>query len=288
MYRQIISKLTVIPLYISLALLTGCTSLIIKPILDPISVSLQQQKDIALLKDGAPSLLLMIDGFIQANPDNSDLLLDGAKAYAAYASALGELGEKERAVTVSKKAKTYGVSLLDHLQKINPVRKKSVEELQKDLQGIKGKDIDKLFWGAYGWATWISLQNGSPAALADLPRVEQIMLRVLELDDNYYFGAPHIFLGYYYGSIPPMYGGKPEESRIHFERALSISKRNFLAVQVAYAETYAKMQFDRELYENLLQEVLDRPVDIIPELISGNQLAKMRATILLDTVDEYF
>jgi hypothetical protein len=288
MYRQITSKLTTLLFCVALAFLTGCASLIIKPILDPISTSLQQQNDIALLKDGAPSLLLMIDGFIQANPDNSDLLLDGTRAYTAYASALGEFGERKRAVTVSEKAKTYGISLLDQFQKIYPVQSQSVDELKKGLQGIKEKDIDKLFWGAYGWATWISLQNGSPAAMVDLPRVEQIMLRVIELDDTYYFGAPHIFLGYYYGSIPPMYGGKPEESRLHFEKALSISKRNFLAVQVAYAETYAKMQFDRELYKNLLQEVLDQPVDTIPELISGNQLAKMRAKKLLDTIDEYF
>lgn len=288
MCRRLTSKLICFLFCLSLAVLTGCASLIIKPLLDPISASLQQQKDIALLKDGAPSLLLMIDGFIQANPDNADLLLDGAKAYAAYASSLAEFKERERAVTVSEKAKTYGIMLLDHFQIINPVQSQSVDALKKGLQGIKGKNIDKLFWGAYGWATWISLQNGSPAALADLPRVEQIMLRVIALDDTYYFGAPHIFLGYYYGSIPPMYGGKPEESRIHFEKALSISKRNFLAVQVAYAETYAKMQFDRELYKNLLQEVLDQPVDTIPELISGNQLAKMRAKKLLDTIDDYF
>lgn len=269
-------------------LINGCTAVIVKPILQPINLSIQQQDDIALLKDGAPSLLLMIDGFIAENPENTDLLLDGTRAYVAYASALAELGEMDRAVTVSRKAKKYGIRLLQNFDELDASLTKPLTEFNTALGTISRRDIDKLFWGGFGWATWISLQGGAPAAMIDLPRVEKIMLRVLELNDAYYYGTPHVFLGYYYGSIPPMYGGKPEESRYHFEAALKVADRRFLTAQVAYAESYAKMQFNRDLYESLLKEVLERPVDAVPELTSSNQLSKIKAKRLLDAVDEYF
>ena len=49
--------------------------------------------------------------------------------------------------------------------------------------------------------------------MADLPIIEYIMLKVVELEDSYYYGGAHIFLGAYYSSRPPMFGGKPVESR---------------------------------------------------------------------------
>jgi len=139
-----------------------------------------------------------------------------------------------------------------------------------------------------GWATWIRYQEGSPAAVADLPKIEQIMLRVVELDEGFYYGGAHLFLGAYYASRPQMYGGKPEESRRHFERALQLSKGQFLLVQVTYADTYARMVFDRALYTSLLQEVLDFPLESKPELALSNSIAKRRARKLLDLADEYF
>ena len=123
--------------------------------------------------------------------------------------------------------------------------------------------------------------------MADLPIVELIMLRVVELDGSYYYGGAHIFLGSYYGSRPQIYGGKPKESRKHFERALAINKRQFLLTQVAYANTYARMMFDRELYLKLLQEVIDRPVTD-SDMASSNALAKQMAKKLLGQVDEIF
>ena len=113
------------------------------------------------------------------------------------------------------------------------------------------------------------------------------MLRVVELDDSYYYGGAHIFLGAYYSSRPAMYGGKPQLSRDHFERALAISNRKFLLTQVAYAETYARMIFDKKLYQSLLNEVLDQPLED-NLMASSNKLAQVMAQKLLDATEEYF
>jgi hypothetical protein len=113
------------------------------------------------------------------------------------------------------------------------------------------------------------------------------MLRVVELNDSFYYGGAHIFLGAYYSSRPEMYGGKPRESREHFEQALVISNRKFLLAQVTYAETYARMVFDKKLYQDLLNEVLEQPLED-NEMASSNKLAQVMAKKLLDATEEYF
>jgi len=258
--------------------------------LDPLTISMQKQTDLELLQEGAPSLLLLLDGLIAGDPENEKLLMTATRLYGAYAAILYEDGQTERAVNMSIKARDYGVSLLNHLPALKSIEgqtRQALGEIQSSLQKIKPDQIGNLFWGAFGWATWIQFQEGAPAAMADLPIVESIMLRVIELDESFYYGGAHIFLGSYYGSRPQVYGGKPDASREHFERALEINKRQFLLTQVSYAQTYARMMYDRELYLKLLSEVLEQPLTD-SDMASSNKLAKVTAAKLIQQVDEFF
>ena len=265
----------------------GCTSLVVKPLLNPVELSLQRQTDLELIRDGAPSLLLLLDGLLAEDPHNKNLLMTATKAYGAYAITLHEANETGRAIIMSQKAKTYGMTLLSLLPHLENIFDKKLNEIDQALFRSSKNHVGFLFWGAYGWATWIRFQEGAPAAMAELPIIEHLMLKVVELDESYYYGGAHIFLGAYYSSRPRMYGGKPQESRKHFERALAISNRKFLLAQVTYAETYARMIFDKELYQNLLNEVLDQPLED-NEMASSNKLAQVMAQKLLDATEEYF
>jgi hypothetical protein len=266
---------------------SGCTSLIVNPLLDPLTLSLQKQTDLQLLQDGVPSLLLLLDGLIASDPDNERLLMTAAKAYGAYATVLYEEGQVERAVTVSSKAKEYGINLLKQLPGLQNINNNTLGEIDQSLGKISPGRVGSLFWGTYGWAIWIQYQEGAPAAMADLPIVEQIMLRVVELDESYYYGGAHIFLGAYYGSRPQMFGGNPEVSRQHFERALALNDRLFLLTHVAYAETYARTMFDRELYLELLTEVIEQPL-ADSDMASSNKVAKVKAEKLIVQIDDFF
>ncbi len=270
-----------------LMLSSSCASLVVNPILDPLTLSLQKQTDLELLRDGAPSLLLLLDGFIDNDPENERLLMSATKLYGAYATILYEDGKIERAVNMSTKARDYGISLINQLPDMKNINGYSLTEIKNALARVPPDQVGHLFWGAYGWATWIQYQEGAAAAMADLPIVESIMLRVVELDESYYHGGAHIFLGSYYGSRPQIYGGKPEESRKHFEQALTINKRQFLLTHVSYAQTYARMMFDRELYLKLLTEVMKQPLTD-SEIASSNKLAKVMAEKLIQQVDEIF
>lgn len=266
----------------------GCASLMVAPLVDPLAQSLQRQTDLELVCDGTPALLLMIDGFISSDPKNKKLLMTGTQAYTAYGAAVTECGDAERAAGLSVRAKEYGMNLLSLLPGLRDSLSLSPDDFTQALKKIDSSQVKYLFWGGYGWAAWIQHQEGSAAALADLVKVERIMLRVLDLDETFYNGAPHLFLGAYYGAKPKPYGGRPEESRRHFERALAVSDRQFLLAQVTYAEIYGRMAFDRTLYESLLREVLDFPLENRPDLALSNQVAKRRARRLLERADMYF
>jgi len=287
MQKGQISYLGKAVILVSILMAGGCTSMLVQPLLEPVELSLQKQTDLELIKDGAPSLLLLLDGLIAQEPHNRKLLMAATKAYGAYAITLSETGETDRAVAMSLKAKTYGMTLLGLLPHLENIHAKKLIDTDRALAGISKDQVGFLFWGAYGWATWIRFQEGAPGALADLPAIEHIMLRVVELDDSYYYGGAHIFLGAYYSSRPQMYGGKPEDSRKHFERALVISDRKFLLAQVTYAETYARLVFDKKLYQDLLNEVLDQPLED-NKMASSNKLAQVMARKLLDATEEFF
>jgi len=55
-----------------------------------------------------------------------------------------------------------------------------------------------------------------------------------------------------------------------------------------YAGSYARLVFDRPLHDRLLQQVLDTPADIEPELTLINTLAKRQAEQMLAEADDYF
>ncbi len=275
-----------VPLFLLLGL-NGCASLVVDPLLESLTRSLERETDIELLVDGSPTLLLMINGFITSDPENPELLRTGTRAYSAYAILLQETGEPERARLASEKARGYGFKLLGRKQKFKENIKQPLAAFKQSLLSFGKGDAVDLFWGGQAWALWIKMQGGSPAALVDLPKVEEMMLRVVELDESTYFGSAHLVLGSIYCSLSPMLGGKPNVGRRHFERALALSRRQFWPAQIAYADGYARQTFNRGLFEDLLKEVLSQPL-VDNEMATANRLARKKAAELLEQVDDIF
>jgi hypothetical protein len=281
LFRQTVMVCLSLALLLSLS---SCSSLL-TGMIEPTVGNLQKQTDLDLVCEGAPAYLLMIDSMIASDPDNPSLLQIGAKSYSAYVAAMTECGASEgRIATIADKARLYGTTLLARILPIAP--KDSLDALNQVLQGRNTSDIPELFWGALAWTTWIQHQHGSPAAIADSVKVERIMLRLLELDDTFQQGSVHLFFGGYYAAKPQMFGGRPDLSRVHFEKALVISQHSFLLIQTTYAETYARLTMDKDLHDKLLKEVTDFKLTGAPDAALSNQIAKRRAKRLL--ADGYF
>ena len=277
------NKCILITAFVLSLTLSSCTSLLTSRFIEPTVANLQKQSDLDLVCEGSPSYLLMIDSMIAGKPENSGLLNSGVQAYVGYINVMEECGyDSLRIKNVSEKAKLYGKRLLE--KEIGDMSDR--ENLDKQLAAAQKDNAEALFWGALGWLTWIQFQEGSPLSMIELPVVEKIMTRVLELDETIQAGSPHLFFGGYYATRPPMFGGDPDKSRYHFERALEISGRNFLLIQTTIAATLARQLFDQELHDALLEEVIAFPLDKAPEYTLSNQVAKRRAQNLLN--ENYF
>ncbi|MGL1930965.1 MAG: TRAP transporter TatT component family protein [Desulfotalea sp.] len=264
-------------------LLTSCAKLITDKVVAPAVANIQQQTDIQLVCDGAPSYLLMVDSMLASNPEDESMLSLASQAYIGYTGALAACEAPNTKISINgKKARLYGSRLLEEMVHIQTEPDKLVENLAK----MRKSDVPELFWGSFGILTWIQLESGSPAAMADLTIVAKTMERVLALDENFQGGAPHLFFGGYYAARPVYIGGDPEKARIHFEKALKNGDRKFLLTHVTYAKTIARLTFDKELHDSLLKEVINFPIDSAPQYALSNRIAQKQAKELLE--EEYF
>jgi hypothetical protein len=142
---------------------------------------------------------------------------------------------------------------------------------EKAVKDFDEDDVPALFWGASNWGNWLNMN-----------------LDVLALDENFYYGGPHLFYGAYYAARPAMLGGNIKKAKVHFDKALKLNKRKFLIVQVLYAQYYAVQTQNKKLFRTLLKEVLTADDDIFPEQSLITQLAKRKARRLLKQQNKLF
>lgn len=256
-------------------------------LLEDVSKSANKQSDLRVIREGMPAYLMLIDGMVEAVPGNAHLLITAAQAYASFASAFVEDADTEYARTLYEKAKKYALRALDLRGLKNPVLK-PFDAFEKALTRLGRDDVPYMFWTATCWGSWIRLSLGSMAALAELPRVEALMKRVLDLDEQFYFGGPHLFMGIWLASRPKIAGGDLNRAQHHFQKALEFSHNQFLMTRVYYASHYARKMFDKELFVTTLQSVLEIPADKIPQLTLLNTVAHRKAKEMLEQVDAYF
>jgi hypothetical protein len=256
-------------------------------LLDDVAKSAYRQSDLRLIREGMPAYLMLIDGMVEAVPDNKKLLISAAQAYASFASAFVQEEDKEYAGLLYAKAKNYALGALKQIGFKNPAMM-DFDNFARTLHTLDKKDVPYIFWAASCWGSWISLNQRSMEAMAELPRVELMMKRVLELDEGFYYGGAHIFMGILEASRPKIAGGDLNKAQSHFLKAIELGAGKFLMSRIYYAEYYARKAFDKKLFISILQEVLDTPADIEPDLTLLNTVAHIRAQKMLNEVDDYF
>ena len=121
-----------------------------------------------------------------------------------------------------------------------------------------------------------------------LPKILAMMEFVRQTDPRFYYGGPYLILGSIEGSMPPALGGRPEKAREYFDRALSVNGGKFLLTYVYYAKTYAVQTQNQELFESLLKKVEDASPDIMPEARLSNAIAKKKARLLREHMNDFF
>jgi len=266
--------------------LVGCASLIGSMAADTLTSSILNQSDPALIQDGVPAYLLLVDGFIHESPDNEDLLAAGAQIYALYGSRFST--DPDAAVRLTRKARDYGSRAICEVH--DPAcawQGLAYDEFVERLAGVDAKQIDYLYAFALGWLAYLDATSEDLSAVAELPWVEVALERALDLNEAYAQGAIHTWLGIIKSLRPPALGGEPEIARAHFERSLELSGGRDLSVRVEYARRYARLMYEQDLHDRLLREVLAAPT-VEDGYTLLNVLAKEDAEALLATSTEYF
>jgi hypothetical protein len=238
------------------------------------------------IRQGAPAYLLMIDALIAGDPGNTGLLIAGAQLYSSYTTSF--VDDQERAVRLAERGRSYGWrGLCRSAPETCDSWSLPFDEFQRVVSGVGAEDVPALFAAGAAWATWVQVNRADWAAVADKARVEAIMLRVVELDESYRDGAAYTYLGMLNSIIPAALGGRPEQGRRDFERAIELSGGRDLMTKVLLASEYARMVFDRELHDRLLREVLAADPNV-PGLVLLNSMAQARAEVLLAESADYF
>lgn len=286
---RLVATLRHFPLLMTIALLAGCASLVSSAtarMANNISAAIVNQNDPETVRDGAPAYLLFVDGLIADNPDNLSLLLAGTKLYSAYASVF--VTDLERVRRMTDKALDYGGRALCRQNAAGcGLRQLDHDTFGRVLATLQQRDVAALYALGSAWAGWIEARNQDWKAIADLPKVQATMRRVVALDERFERGAAHIYLGVLETLRPAALGGKPDEGRRHFERAISLSDGRNLMAKVQYARRYARLVFDRDLHDRLIGEVLAAdPRE--PGLTLLNTLAQRQARELRADADKYF
>lgn len=251
--------------------------------------AIEKYDDPKLLGEALPNNLIMSEGYLGIAPENDDLLLGAAKNYGLYAMGFVEDVDREHAKKLYLRGKELGLKVLQKNSEFaTAVDDGSPESLQRAVLTFEKKDIDALYITMSNWLSWVSLNPGDPEAMMDLPKIETLMQRILELDETYNYGAIHAAFGAYYGSASKAMGGQPEKSKQHFDKAFQFSKNNFLYYHVLYAKTYLVQIQDKKAFVEKLESVLSTPSGAVPEMTMANELAKIKAKKLLAAVGEYF
>ena len=257
-----------------------------QPLAGNLAQAILNQNDPATVRDGAPAYLILIDSLIESSPDDQNLLLAGSKLYGSYAVVFVE--EPERARRLSDKARVYARrGLCLRRPQVCEYDQGSLDQFSPTLAAMNLADLTALYAYATAWAGWIQSRSDDFEALAELPKIEAMLDRVVALDETFEGGQAHLYLGIIRSQLSPALGGKPEQGKYHFERAIELSAGKNLPAKVEFARYYARLVYDRELHDHLLKEVLEADPQA-PGLTLGNVLAQQQAAILLLESSDFF
>lgn len=264
-------------------ILSGCA---VTDVGDNLRVALLNHDDPKLVQAAAPAYMLLQDSLILSDPDDEQWLCGGARLYSMYAALF--CADAQRARRLSSRAFAYGRRALCAADSAACGLSTDGNTLfRQRLQKLDDGDLDALYAFTVSWLVWAQNHSDDMTALAAVPKLTAALQRITELDESYDHGHAWMYLGILHSLRPPSLGGRPDEARRCFERALTVGSNSDLSVPVAYARYYARLVYNRELHDRLLHQVLAADPHA-NGLTLTNVLAQRQAAMLLSESDDYF
>lgn len=268
----------------------GCASLVNRAserFADNLGRGILNQEDPATVAEGLPAYLLLLDGLLEGDPDNAGTLRAAARLYGAYAGNF--VSDPERAARLSKRAFDYAqrATCIDQAPLCAALRSPFDDWEAAAASQTGALAGARLYALGSAWAGYIQTHSDDYAAIAAIPRVSLLLERAVALDPSLDQGMPHVYLGVLNSLRPAAVGGRPEQGRAAFERAIELSGGRNLMARTLFARHYARLVFDQELHDAQLQTVLAADPRA-PGLTLMNTLAQIQARALLADSKNYF
>ena len=256
--------------------------------------------DPELIKAALPFSLKLMESLLAENPRHQGLLFATASGFTSYAVAFVQQDAdeaeqesfakaeaiKQRALRLFLRARNYGLRGLDVSHP--GFEKKLRANPTAAVRGAKKADVPLLYWTAAAWAKAISLSVDDPNLVADLPMIEALINRALELDEAWNEGAIHGFLITYEMSRALPEAEKEARARKHFDRAMELSHGRQAGPMVSLAEAVSVPKRNAVEFDALLTRALAIDPDQHPESRLINLVMQRRARWLLTQRDELF
>lgn len=294
-------------------MLTGCgvvqsaTKSGMKPILRNSIEAFVTEPDPLVAEGAILGNLKLIEGVVGTYPDDPEFLALAAMARANFA--FGFLVDELEALRLAHPERTGEADQL-----VNRIRlayrqgrayaERALAQHAPYRETLGGRDPDSVhpdafraavatlgrdqapaaFWLAFNWGGM--MQAGMDVAeVTDLPKVEALVQRVLELDERLYYDVgPNLLAGVLYGFRAPALGGHPAAAVRHLDRAEELG--GILLPRVLKAQFVFGQTEQKEAFVRTLTNVLETPVR--PERALLDTLAQIKACRLLAYLDTLF
>ncbi|MCZ6674555.1 MAG: TRAP transporter TatT component family protein [Verrucomicrobia bacterium] len=256
--------------------------------------------DPELIAQALPFALKLMESVLAETPEHEGLLLATTKGYTQYSYAFVYLDAvkirqddyfKARKMELRSKklflrARDFGVRGLE--VRSPGFRDAFSSNPRAAVQTIGLKSIGFLYWTAASWAGAITADKTDAYLMADLPKIDALVDRMVELDEGYDNGAIHSLL-ISYEMVRLAKEGEPEDRAYnHFQKAVDLSDGLDAGAYVSYATSVCVPTERREEFIQSLNTALRIDPYIKPELTLSNLLMQEYAQWLLDHVDDYF
>ncbi len=255
--------------------------------------------DPELVRDAVPFAIKLYESLLESVPDNQGLLRATCSVFTQYAYAFvqtdaeilepddfaASLAMRERALNLYLRGRGHCIRAME-------LRHRGVEqslklEPEQALGWARREDVELLYWTGASWGAAISIGQGRPALVADVPAVKALMNRALELDETFQQGAIHAVM-ISLEALPETMGGSPERARRHFDRAVELSRGLDPGPYVTLAASVSVAEQKRDEFESLLNQALAIDTDENPDIRLPSLIAQNRARHLLARIDELF
>ena len=282
-----------------LVLTAGCSikKMAVNKVGDMLSSSgstFESDEDPELVAAAIPFGLKLYEGLLAETPKHTGLLLAAASGFTEYSYAFVDLKAEEvkedsldKANALTERARklylrAHGYGMRGMEAKYPGFGAALDNDAVTALKRVRKTEVPMLYWTAASLGLAISTSKGSPEMIAQLPLVEMMVNRIVELDEAFDNGAvPEMLITLEAARSGVKLEDQEAAMRKHFDRAMEISKGKRAGTYVSFAENADELAQNAAAFKSMLAPALAIDVDADPTTRLANVIAQRRARWLL-------